>query len=99
MDSSIPIKYINATEHVDFQVMVFTKNYSSNVPKTYYVAWEVIAAQSTSEFEYAATNSVGVTYQINGQTITAGPFEAELGSTWEIQDPTKEGTAILTKGK
>jgi hypothetical protein len=98
MASSIPIKYVNATKHADFQVLVFTKNYSPDTPKTYYVAWQVLAAQSTSEFKYDTTISVGATYEKGGQTITAGPFQAQLGSTWEIQDPQEGATATLTQG-
>jgi dynein heavy chain 1 len=98
MASSIPIEYINDTKKTDFKVLVFTKNYSVNTPKTYYVAWQILTAETSSQFEYAATISVGATYQKSGQIITAGPFQAELGSTWEIQDPEEGASATLTKG-
>ena len=97
-DHDIPIKYVNATKKVDFQVVVFTKNYNTDTPKIYYVAWQVLAAQSSAQFKYPAEISIGATYQKSGQIITAGPFPAQLGSTWKITQSTENDTATLTNG-
>ena len=52
MTDSIPITYKNDTGASDFQVLVFTKNFSTNTPKTFYVAWEVLNAQMNTRFAY-----------------------------------------------
>ena len=99
MASDIPIKYVNATKNVDFQVLVFTKNFNTNTPNVYYVAWQVLAAQSSVDFKYSTEISLGATYQKGGLTITAGPFAAKLGSTWDINQPKPDESATLTERK
>ena len=84
MTTDIKIRYINATSKVDFAVVVFTKNFSVSTPKMFYSAWQVLKGQSSVDFVYPISTSVGVTYEENGQIITSGPFPAELGTTWEI---------------
>ena len=98
MTSDIAIKYINSTGNTDFQVVVFTKNYSVNTPKTYYCAWQVLRGQTSVQFVYPVSISVGATYTQGGQLITAGPFPAKLGSTWEIKQDSNKSTAVLSAG-
>ena len=99
MTTDIPIKYINATTNTDFEVVVFTKNFSTNTPKTYYAAWQVLRGQTSVQFVYPVTMSVGATYKSGGQLITAGPFPAKLGSTWEITQESATDTAVLKQSK
>ena len=97
MTTDIPIKYINATTNTDFEVVVFTKNFSTNTPKTYYAAWQVLRGQTSVQFVYPISTAVGATYTNGGQIITAGPFPAPLGSTWEITQDSINATAVLKK--
>ena len=97
MTTDIPIKYVNATTSTDFEVVVFTKNFSTNTPQVYYVAWQILRAQTSAQFIYPVTTAVGATYHTGGQLVTAGPFPAELGSTWEITQNSINATAVLTK--
>ena len=99
MTTDIPIKYINATTNTDFEVVVFTKNFSTNTPKTYYAAWQVLRGQTSVQFVYPVTMSVGATYKAGGQLITAGPFPAKLGSTWEITQESVTDTAVLKQSE
>ncbi len=92
MSSEIPIRYINSTGETDFQVLVFTKNYSTNTPATVYAAWQVLKAQTEVDFVYPVDIEVGASYVVGSQTIIAGPFGAELGSTWQITQHTEEST-------
>ena len=99
MTTDVPIKYINATTNTDFEVVVFTKNFSTNTPKTYYAAWQVLRGQTSVQFVYPVSMSVGATYKSGGQLITAGPFPAKLGSTWEITQESATDTAVLKQSK
>ena len=100
--SDIPIKFINATltGSLDAGVVVFTKNSDVSTPQAYYVAWQVLPIRSeiSEVFVYPAATAVGATYDENNVTVTAGPFPAELGSTWRIDQETERDTATLTKG-
>ena len=97
MNTDIPVKYINKTKSADFETVVFTKNYSTNTPNTYYVAWQILRGQSSVSFVFPEEVSVGASYSSGGQQITAGPFKASLGSTWEITQEMKTDTAVLTQ--
>ena len=97
MTTDIPIKYVNATRNTDFEAVVFTKNYSTNTPNTYYCAWQVLRGQTSVQFVYPVTTAVGAVYSQGGQTITAGPFPAELGSTWQITQESSIDTAVLAQ--
>ena len=99
MTSDIPIKYVNGTSNVDFEVVVFTKNFSTKTPEIYYTAWQILRGQSSVQFIYPASLSVGAIYTDGGQIITAGPFPAKLGSTWEISQENPEATALLQMSK
>ena len=93
MTTDIKIKYINATSNVDFEVVVFSKNFSTNTPDTLYAAWQILKGQNTVQFVYPVAVQVGATYTADGQIITAGPSDAKLGSTWEV---TQERGATAT---
>ena len=95
MSTDISIKYVNATQSTDFEVVVFTKNFSTNTPNTVYAAWMVLRAQTSSQFVYPVSMGVGATYQSSGQLISAGPFDAPLGSTWTITQAAADDTAVL----
>lgn len=95
----IPVKYVNGTKSTDFQVVVFSKNFSMISPTVSYSAWQVLNAQTSVQFTYTESVSVGATYKTSGQIITAGPFSTDLGSTWEIKQPLKTDTAELTQSK
>lgn len=99
MTTDIPICYINATTHTDFQVVVFTKNFTVNMPLVYYVAWEILKTQSQIDFKYPVSMSVGATFESGDQTNIAGPFEAKLGSTWEITQPRIDSIVTLKESK
>lgn len=94
MNSDIPIRYVNCTGRTDFEVVVFTEN-CHTAPETPYAAWQVLRGQSSVEFIYPVSMAVGVTCKLGGQLITAGPFPAELGSTWEISQDDISKTAVL----
>lgn len=100
MSTDILIKYINATGRNDLEVIVFSKNYSTNNPKTYYTAWEILKVQSVVEFIYPASISVGATYQYGIETVTIEPIPAKLGSTWNIiQDSNASDVPSMKEGK
>ena len=96
---AIPITYINSTGQTDFQVLVFTKNFSVNTPETFYAAWQVLRAQTSSSFEYPVDIEVGAIYESAGQTIISGPFAASLGSTWGVIQHSPNETAVLSESK
>ncbi len=98
MSSAIPIKYINSTGNSDIQVLVFTKNYSNKTPSVYYAAWQVLITQTSVGFSYPVEIKVEAEYMKDGQTIDAGPFDAESGSTWQITQLTEASPVNLTKG-
>lgn len=97
--SKIQIQYKNNTGSTDFEVLVFTKNYNPNTVKTYYCAWQVLKAQTGVTFDYPADIAVGATYITGSLKNTAGPFNASLGSTWEITQDTKSATPTLMPSK
>ena len=99
MNDDIPIKYINNTKNTDFEVMVFTKNYSTRTPKVYYVAWQVLRGQTSVEFKYPVNLAVGATYATNGLQVVAGPFDATLGSSWRITQEKPTDTSVLKQSK
>ena len=99
MATSIPIRYINSTSETDFQVIVFTKNFSVNTPETFYVAWQVLSTQTEADFVYPVDTSVGATYMQGGTTIHSGPLPANLGSTWSIVQEAPTGAAILSESE
>jgi len=97
--STINVRYYNNTGNTDFEVMVFTKNYSTRTPKTYYVAWHVLRGQTSVTFQYPVELAVGCTYEENKLKIVSGPFSAGLGSSWKIAQPKNTSTAVLSQSK
>ncbi len=91
MNTDISIKYVNKTGRSDFEVVVFTKNFSANTPQTYYCAWLILRGQLTSvEFVYPVSTGVGASYEIPGQFFEVGPLYAKLGSTWKISQESRD---------
>lgn len=76
------------TGKTDFQTLVFTKNFSTDTPQSNAAAWQVIEAQSGVKFSYPSEIKVGATYKNGDQNVPCGPFDAPLGSTWQITQPT-----------
>ena len=99
ISDDITIKYINKTTRTDFDVMVFTKNFSTRTPKTYYCAWHVLRGQTSVAFQYPVHLSVGATFKENGLKISSGPFDAELGTSWRITQEQINDTAVLNQSK
>ncbi len=97
MNNDIPVKYCNNTGRTDFQVVVFSRSFSKYSPTISYSAWQVFNAQTSIQFNYSKSVSVGASYTEGGQTITAGPFPADVGSTWEITQPLKSDTAKISQ--
>ncbi len=97
LSDDIQIKYVNSTTRTDFEVMVFTKNYSTRTPKTYYCAWHVLRGQTSVAFNYPVHLAVGATYQENSLKISSGPFHAHLGSSWRITQEKINDTAVLSE--
>ena len=97
MAKDIPVRFINATSKSDFEVVVFTKNFSAKT--VYYSVLEVLKTQGSAQFVFPASVSIGATYQNGGQSVTVGPFPAQVGSTWQITQDTPSSTAVLEQSK
>ena len=97
MAYDIPVKFTNATGETDFGVVVFTKNFSYNTPRTYYTAWQVLRTVDSVDFVYPASLSIGVTNK--AQMSIVGPLPTELGTTWEITQETPGSMAELKQSK
>ena len=93
----IPITYYNKTGHVDFDVLVFIKNYTNHTTKKY-VCWQILRGQSSVDFVFPAVIQVGASYEYQGKIIKCGPLNAEMGSIWEIIQEKEDSTAVLRKG-
>ena len=92
-ESDISITYNNNSGSDDDQsVVVFSKNFSTNAPQAYYVAWQVLCGKPSQKFVYPATTCVGAT---DDEKNLVGPVDAEPGSTWEINHENKEDSATL----
>ena len=76
LTEDVAVKYVNATGNVDFHVVVFTKNFSANTPKSYYCAWQILKTKSSAQFVHPHSVSVGATYKKEDQEHTVGPFPA-----------------------
>lgn len=100
LDRNIRIKYVNNTRQTDFQVLVFSKNFSTDNPTgIYFAAWEVLRTQSSVTFEYPIRCEVGVSYEDGGKLVVSGPFHADLGSTWDITQELPTDVAVLSEGE
>ena len=86
--ADIPITYINKTGSADVQVVVYESR----------VAWQVLVAQTQVEFVYPASTGVGAYYTEDNVKITMGPFPAQPGSTWEIEQENSDSAAVLKEG-
>ena len=97
LKKNILITYYNKAGHADFDVLVIIKNYTSQSTKQY-VGWQILRGQSSVDFTFSAMIQVGASYKHQGQDIKCGPFNAEMGSIWEIIQETEDSTAVLRKG-
>ncbi len=95
----IPITYRNNTGRNDFEVVVFTQNENPNAIDTPFVAWKVLKAQTSAQFVYPVEVAVGATWSKDGVTNFAGPFSANLGSTWRLTMDTPDSSPDLVDGK
>ena len=93
----IPITYINKTGSIDFDVVVFMHN-SRNSVEDIRLPWQILRAQSSVTFTYPADMQVGATYIRNEQLVSAGPFNAKNGTTWEILQENTLFTPHLKQG-
>ncbi len=97
VSKDILISYFNETGDVDFQVMVYSKNYIS--PSNYNVAWQVLRGQGGVDFVYPVKLQVGASYGSSStMSCYCGPLDAEPGTTWEIIQEEFHDTALLRKG-
>ena len=96
--NSIPIIYYNRTNSVDFDVLVFAKVLKSSIISNPYVAWQILRGQTSVSFVYPVNMQVGATYINKDQVVTAGPFDTNEGSTWEIVQDRSGDTAQLKQG-
>ncbi len=94
----VAVKYINSTNNTEFSVIVSTINYSNDAQNDTLDAWKVLKAQTSSQFVYPVALSVAASYRSEGQLITAGPFPADPGSTWNILQELQTDTAVLSQG-
>ncbi len=62
------------------------------------VAWRVLVAQTEAEFVYHESTEVGAYYFQDNVKITMGPFPAQPGSTWEIEQDSAYNAAVLKEG-
>lgn len=99
MTDYIPIKYLNKTGDVDFDVMVYTKNYNNRSANISTVAWQILRGQSSVSFKYPVKLAVGAAYMQDGLIVQAGPFSADLGSSWKITQERQTDTAVLSQSK
>lgn len=88
------VKYVNNTGKVDFEVVVFAGP-SQSRGSSQNVAWHVLNAQSSVEFEYPFQSEIGAFYEQSGQKVTAGPFPVRLGSTWEAVRENADSPLVL----
>ena len=70
LTEDVAVKYVNATGNLDFHVVVFTKNFSANTPRSYYFAWQVLKTKSSAQFVHPNSVSVGATYKKEDQERT-----------------------------
>ena len=100
-NKGIPFKYINATNKVGFDVIVYTKNYFTplDTARQCYVAWQILRGQTSVSSIFPEGVEIGSTYNNDCQWISCGPFKAKPGSTWEMQQDTRDSTPVLEQGE
>ena len=82
----------DSTLGLDFEVVVFAGGPRGNV------AWQVLRTQNSVAFEYPLQSEVGAFYEQSAQKVTAGPFPAELGSTWEAFRKNERTALLVSEG-
>ena len=99
LTKDVAVRYVNATGHTNFSVVVTSKNYYAKASDAIKAAWQVLKAQSSSQFVFPASSSVSASYRARGQITTAGPFPADAGSTWEMIDELETDIPVLKQGQ
>lgn len=94
----IPIKFINATGKVDFDVIVFAKTFSNSAAPLF-VAWQILRCQTSVRLLYPRSVEVGSSFTHGIQFVSCGPFKTQVGTTWEIRQGSKVSVPILTQSK
>ena len=95
--SDIEIQFQNDTEIDSAIVMLFARPYP--VPlndQTVRMAWRflLVPPNGSSKFFYPQKNLLSAFFYENGANITAGPFEAEPGSTWTAIATSKQTVTL-----
>ncbi len=92
----------NQTDDNSIIVLVFARPYPIPLTEeTFKMAWKIMLIQSggTRKFSYPAKNQISVFYyNTDGRSrVTAGPVDAEPGTTWHAR-AIKNGSILLEKG-
>ena len=94
----IPIKFINNTGNTDRDVIIFSKNLP-NESEPVYVAWQILRCQTSVDLLYPLGFQVGTCYTKGIQSVNCGPFDAVLGSIWEMRQQSQASVPLLIESK
>ena len=95
--SDIEIEFQNDTEIDSAIVMLFARPYPVPInDQTVRMAWKFLLAppKGSSKFIYPQKNLISTFFYEGGANITAGPFEAEPGSTWTATAPSNQSITL-----
>lgn len=95
---NIPISFYNKTGSIDFDVMVFAKNYAMNYSLSYCLAWRILRGQGSVNFNFPRKLQVGAQYNFRNQVVRCRSLDAKPGTTWEIIHENPEDTAVMQQG-
>ena len=87
------IIYIVHQWHFSSNVQIAVAN-DPGSPDSKYVVWHIFETQTEADFVYPATTGVGAYYFHDNVKLVMGPFSAELGSTWEIDQENKHSPKL-----
>ena len=96
----IDIAVYNETDDNNIVVMIFARHYPVPLTEeTFRMAWKIMMIPSeggNSRFSYPMTNRISAFYYNSdgNSRVTAGPYDAEPGTTWTAKT-TKDGSIIL----
>ena len=95
--SDIEIQFQNDTDIDSVIVMLFARPYPVPInDQTLRMAWRflLVPPKGSSKFLYPRKNLLSVFFYEGGANITAGPFEAEPGSTWTAIAPSNQNVIL-----
>jgi len=98
VSEGVPIKFINNTGNTDRDVIVFSKNLP-NESEPVYVAWQILRCQTSVDLLYPLSFQVGTCYTKGIQSVHCGPFDAGLGSIWEMRQQSQASVPLLVESK